>query len=128
MLNYTRIQDHAHTRPYTMLHMQNRTRRTVHIKDHRGLHIQVHRWLALVHSFIHSDYFYSAASSPLLLRGAPDTAGILCRSFTPKRHIQLRVKDLPKVPTWRLERNSNMRFFGHAILRMYTNAPPRPAH
>ena len=59
------------------------------------------------HSFIHSGYFHSASSSPLLLRGAPDTARILCRSFTPKRHRQLRVKDLPKVPTWRPERDSN---------------------
>ena len=41
------------------------------------------------HSFIHSGYFYSASSSPLLLRGAPDTARILCRNFTPKRHRQL---------------------------------------
>src|SRR6218665_1850457 len=32
---------------------------------------------SFVHSFIHSDYFYSASSSPLLLRGAPDTARIL---------------------------------------------------
>src|SRR6218665_361437 len=31
-----------------------------------------------IHSFIHSGYFYGASSSPLLLRGAPDTAGILC--------------------------------------------------
>ena len=54
----------------------------------------------MVHSFIHSDYFYSASSSPLLLRGAPDTARILCRSFTPKRHRQLRAKNLPKVPMW----------------------------
>src|SRR6218665_330070 len=45
--------------------------------------------------FIHSGHFYSASSSPLLLRRAPDTARILCRSFTPKRHRQLRVKDLP---------------------------------
>jgi len=51
-------------------------------------------------SFIHSDHFYSAPSSPLLLRSAPDTARILCRSFTPKRHRQLWVKDFPKVPTW----------------------------
>ena len=44
---------------------------------------------------------FSASSSPLLglLRKAPDIAQILCRSFTPKRHRQLRVKDLPKVPT-----------------------------
>src|SRR6218665_1717447 len=41
------------------------------------------------HSFIHSGYFYSASSSPLLLRGAPDTVLILCRGFTPKRHRQL---------------------------------------
>src|SRR6218665_2487693 len=29
-----------------------------------------------VHSFIHSFYFYGASSSPLLLRGAPDSARI----------------------------------------------------
>src|SRR6218665_4219413 len=61
------------------------------------------------HSFIHSNYFYSACSSPLPLRSAPDTARVLCRSFTPRRHRHLRVKDLPKVPTWRLERDSNPR-------------------
>ena len=38
--------------------------------------------------FIHSGYFYSASSSPLLLRGAPGTARILCRSFMPKHHRQ----------------------------------------
>src|SRR6218665_1040074 len=53
-----------------------------------------------IHSFIHSGYFYSASSSPLLLQ-------ILCRSLTPKHHRQLRVKNLPRVPTWRLERDSN---------------------
>src|SRR6218665_4043203 len=47
--------------------------------------------------FIHSGYLYRASSSPLLLRGVPDTARILCRSFMQKRHRQLRVKDLPKV-------------------------------
>src|SRR6218665_496585 len=30
----------------------------------------------IVHSFIHSDYFYSTSSSPLLLLGTPDTAQI----------------------------------------------------
>src|SRR6218665_2237178 len=39
--------------------------------------------------FIHSDHFYSASSSQVLLRSVPDTARILCRSFTPKRHRQL---------------------------------------
>jgi len=53
-----------------------------------------------IQSFIHSGYLYSASSSPLLLGSVPDTARILCRSFVPKRHRQLRVKGLPKVPTW----------------------------
>ena len=42
-----------------------------------------------LHSFIHSGYFYIASSSPVLLRGAPDTARILCRNLTTKRHRQL---------------------------------------
>jgi len=41
-----------------------------------------------IHSFIQT-IFYRASSSPLLLRIAPDAARILCRSFTPKRHILL---------------------------------------
>src|SRR6218665_3867740 len=64
--------------------------------------------LLIFRSSIHSDHFYSASSSPLLLRSAPDTARILCLSFTPKHHRQLRVKDLPKVPTWQLERDAFM--------------------
>ena len=64
-----------------------------------------------IQSLIHSGYFYSTSSSPLLLIGAADTARILCRNFTPKSHRQLWVKDLPKVPTWRLERESNPWFF-----------------
>jgi len=72
-----------------------------------------------IHSFIHST------SSPLLLRGAPDTARIQRRSFTPKRHRKLWVKDLPKVPTWRLERNSNPWPFGRKAsnLRMSHHVP-----
>ena len=61
--------------------------------------------------FIYSGYFYSTFSSPQLLGFAPDTARILCRSFTPKRDRQLRVKDLPKAHTLRLKRNSNPRLF-----------------
>jgi len=38
-----------------------------------------------VHLLIYSGYVYSTSSSPLLLRGAPDTARIL---------------DLPKVSSW----------------------------
>jgi len=47
----------------------------------------------------YSGNFYSASSSPLLLR----SARILFQSFMPKFHKQLRMKDLPKVPTWWLE-------------------------
>ena len=68
--------------------------------------------------FIHSGYFYNASSGPLLLRSAPDTAWILHQSFMPMCHRQLRVKDLPKVPTWQLERDSNPRPFGRN-LRIY---------
>ena len=46
----------------------------------------------------------------------PATARKLCRSFTPKRCIQLRVKDLPKVSTWR---DLNPQPFG----RMAPNLP-----
>jgi len=56
-----------------------------------------------MHLCIHSFRLFLLC--PLLLRGATDTARILCQSFTPKRHRQLRVKDLPKVPTW----NQNLR-------------------
>jgi len=40
-------------------------------------------------------------SSPPLLGGAPVTARILCRNFTPKRHRQQWGKDLPKVRSQR---------------------------
>src|SRR6218665_3611560 len=44
----------------------------------------------VVHSFIQA-----ISIAPLLVRYY--SAWILCQSFTPKRHRQLRVKDLPKV-------------------------------
>ena len=62
-----------------------------------------------IHSFIHSGYFNSAPSSPLLLRGAPDYNTDTVSEFHAKAHRQLQVKDLPKVRTWRLERESNPR-------------------
>ena len=85
---------------------------TIHASDYTNFGSN-NKWnevdFSWFHSFIHSDHFYSASLSPLLLRSAPDTARILCRSFTSKRHRQLQVKDLPKVPTYRLERESNPR-------------------
>ena len=67
----------------------------------------IYRLLKLTVFYSVTRTFYSASSSPLLLRSAPETAWILCRNFISKRHRQLRVKDSPKVPTWRLERESN---------------------
>src|SRR6218665_1204807 len=64
---------------------------------------------SFIHSFIHSGHFYSAPSSPLLLRGAPDNSTDTVSEFHAEAHRQLQVKDLPKVPTWRLEWESNPR-------------------
>src|SRR6218665_736149 len=61
------------------------------------------------HSLIHSGHFYSAPSSPLLLRGASDYSTDTVSEFHAEAHRQLQVKDLPKVPTWRLEQESNPR-------------------
>src|SRR6218665_3237684 len=60
-------------------------------------------------SFIHSGHFYSAPSSPLLLRGAPDYSTDTVSEFHAEAHRQLQVQDLSKVPRWRLERESNPR-------------------
>ena len=68
--------------------------------------------------FIHSFNFYSTSSSPLLLWGAPDTARIPCRCFTPKRHRQTQVKDLPKVRTWWLEQDSKPRPFRRRVTNL----------
>src|SRR6218665_1974304 len=89
------------------------------LMDLRHMAYQIAEQNGLIYLFIHSSYFYIASSSPLLFRGAPNTARILCLSFTPKNHRQLRVKDLPKIPTWRLKRYSNPRPFGR-------NEPSRP--
>ena len=56
---------------------------------------------------IHSGHFYGTPSSPLLLKGAPDYSTDTVSEFHAEAHRQLQVRDLPKVPTWRLERESN---------------------
>jgi len=59
-------------------------------------------------SFIHSGYFYSASSSQLQL--TPDYSVDTVSELTSQKcYWQLRVKDLPKVPMWRLEWDSNQR-------------------
>ena len=79
-------------------------------------------------SVIHPGHFYSDSSSPLLLRGATNTPRILCRSFTSKRHRQLRMKDLPKVPTWRIELDSNPRLFGPKVPILPMSHRPTTPH
>ena len=65
--------------------------------------------IAWMTEWMNSGYFYSASSSPLLLRGAPDNSiNTVSEVNTLKRYRQLWVKDLPKVPTWQLELNLNL--------------------
>src|SRR6218665_2359055 len=57
-----------------------------------------------MHSFINS-FIQAISITPLKVQyyseALPTQHGV-CRSFHAKRHRQLRVKDLPKVPTWLL--------------------------
>src|SRR6218665_2828393 len=75
--------------------------------------------------FIH---FYSASHSLSFSEALPTTAidTVHVGVYTPKRYRQLQVKDLPKVPTWRLESAG----FEPTTLRsngvVSTNAPPCP--
>src|SRR6218665_273445 len=64
---------------------------------------------SFIHSFIHYGHFYSAPSGPLLLRGTPDYSTDTVSEFHAEAHRQLQVQDLPKVPMWRLEWESNPR-------------------
>src|SRR5688572_33474191 len=61
---------------------------------------------SFIHSFIHFRYLYSAPSR-FLLRGAPDYSADAESELHAEAHEQLRVKDLPRVPTRRLEVDSN---------------------
>ena len=49
----------------------------------------MHCMYAFIHSFIHSGHFYSAPSSPLLLRGAPDYSTDTVSEFHAEAHRQL---------------------------------------
>ena len=52
---------------------------------------------SFIHSFIHSGHFYSAPSSPLPLRGAPDYSTDSVSEFHAEAHRQLQVKDVPNI-------------------------------
>src|SRR6218665_716756 len=76
--------------------------------------------------FIHSFYFYSASSSPLLLRGSRRSADIVSEFHAEApQTTESEGLGLPKVLTLRLERISNSRPFGRKAshLRMSHHAP-----
>jgi len=79
--------------------------------------------LHVTHAFIHSGYFYSASSSSLLLRGASDYS-----IDTVLEVREIRVKDLPKVPTWWLELNLNLRPSRCKALNLYWASTPHSAN
>ena len=62
--------------------------------------------LAELRDSFHFRYLYSAPSR-FLLRGAPDYSADTESEFHAEAHEQLRVKDLPMVPTRQLEVDSN---------------------
>src|SRR6218665_2791071 len=68
---------------------------------------------------------------PLLLRGAPKYS--IDRPYcvgvnTPKRYRQLRAKELPEVPTRRLEQNSNLRPFKRKAPNLPKSHQPTTPH
>src|SRR6218665_1279764 len=108
-------------------HMTPFAMRTKRKTKHRYIKLVEFRRRSFIHSFIHSfmPFLYRLLKSrPTIFRSAPDKARILCRSSTPKHHRQLRVKDLTKVPAWRLERDSNPRPCG----RKASTLPPMRHH
>src|SRR6218665_1150774 len=75
----------------------NNNRAGLEATTNTDMHLRVSVCIhSFIHSFIHSIRFYSASSCLRLHRSAPDTARILCRSFTPNRNRKLRVKDLSR--------------------------------
>ena len=79
-----------------------------------SMHVH-HKWFnAKNQSFVHS-FIETISIAPLQVHYYSEALqtqyGYCVGSLTPKHHRKLRVKDLPKVPTWRLERDSNPRPF-----------------
>src|SRR6218665_3908970 len=73
--------------------------------------------------FIHSSHFYSAPSSPLLLRGAPDYSTDTVSEFHAEALRQLQVRYLPKVPTWRLERHVGTLLYSNNKVTIFVVLP-----
>jgi len=62
----------------------------------------------IIHSFI-PDISIAPLQVHYYSQALPTTSRYCVGVNTPKRYRQLRVKDLPKVPTWWLEWDSNLR-------------------
>ena len=82
------------------------------------------------HSFVH--YMQAISIVPLQVQSyseALSTQHKYCVGVNkPKRHRQLRLKDLPKAPTWRLERDSNPRSFGRKATNLPIATTPHTLH
>src|SRR6218665_1506183 len=79
-----------------------------------------------IHSFINSGNFYSASSSPHLLRGAPDyITRILYRSFKPKRTGNCRLRTCPMSVHVAARVGVEPTTLRLKVIAS-TNAPPRP--
>src|SRR6218665_1775291 len=78
-------------------------------------------WLLYCIVFIH---FYSSPHGVSLSEALPTTAiDTVSEFYTRKRKRQLQVKDLPKVPTWQLERDSNPRPSGRNLYALPSTMP-----
>src|SRR6218665_3257723 len=99
---------HMHTDTHTHTHTHTYSHTPTHTYTHGHTPAQ-YTHTSFIYSFILSGHFYSTPSSPLLLRGAPDYSTDTVSEFHAEAHRQLQVEDLPKVSTWRLERESNPR-------------------
>src|SRR5688572_21597463 len=90
------------------------------------MHEQTLKTTVLNPMYVCMSTCYSAPSR-FLLRGAPDYSADTESEFHAEAHEQLRVKDLPRVPTRRLEVDSKPQPFGckapNIPLVPYTTAP-----
>src|SRR6218665_2171096 len=82
---------------------------------------------AFIHLFIHSGHFYSAPSSPLLLRGAPDYSTDTVSEFHAEAHRQLQVtcKGLAQDPYVAARAGVEPTTLRLKVI-VSTKAPPRP--
>src|SRR6218665_3733866 len=73
----------------------------------------IYIYFKIIHSFkLFLYHFFKSTSTQRRSQHSMDTAW----EFHAKAHRQLRVKDLPKVSTWRPERDSNPRPFRRKVL------------